>query len=157
MYLWEALLQDHRLSRAGHGIPLSIMGEAADRSTRLWLTAGAANGFFAVAMGAFAAHGLKDTLSPEALDWVRTGSNYQMWHGLALLAVAILVGVDPRATLRVAGAAFLAGCVLFSGSLYLLALIGWRGFAVVTPLGGVAFLVGWAALAWHGIARGRSR
>jgi uncharacterized membrane protein YgdD (TMEM256/DUF423 family) len=149
------LLQGYRLYRATHGIPLSIMGEAADRPSRLWLTAAAVNGFIAVAMGAFAAHGLKDTLPAEALDWVRTGSSYQMWHALAFFAVAVLPGAQANAALRVAGCSFLAGCVLFSGSLYLLALSGWRGFALVTPVGGGAFLIGWAALAWHGITRGR--
>jgi uncharacterized membrane protein YgdD (TMEM256/DUF423 family) len=133
------------------------MGEAVDRPTRLWLAAGAVNAFIAVAMGAFAAHGLKDRLSAEALDWIRTGSSYQMWHGLALVAVAALQRAGANATLRIAGGALLAGCVLFSGSLYLLALSGWHGFAVVTPLGGVAFLIGWAALAWHGITMGRPR
>ena len=131
------------------------MGEAADRPTRLWLTAGAVNGFIAVAMSAFAAHGLKDSLPAEALDWVRTGSNYQMWHALALVGVAILQSAGGNVALRAAGWSFLAGCLMFSGSLYLLALGGWRGFALVTPLGGVAFLMGWAALAWHGVARGR--
>ncbi len=131
------------------------MGEAADHPTHLWLTAGAVNGFMAVAMGAFAAHGLKDSFPAEALDWVRTGSNYQMWHALALIGVAVLQGAGCNVALRVAGSAFLAGCLMFSGSLYLLALSGWRGFALVTPLGGVAFLIGWVALAWHGIARGR--
>jgi len=133
------------------------MGEAADCPTRLWLTAGAVNGFIAVAMGAFAAHGMKDSLPAEALDWVRTGASYQMWHALALLGVAALQRGGANAALRAAGGAFLAGSLLFSGSLYLLALNGWRGFALVTPLGGVAFLIGWAALAWHGIARGRPR
>jgi len=149
------LLQGYRLSGDGHGIPLSIMGEVADRPTRLWLTAGAVNGFMAVAIGAFAAHGLKDSLPAEALDWVRTGSNYQMWHALALLGVAVLPAAGANFVVRVAGWSFLAGCVLFSGSLYLLALSGWRGFALVTPVGGFAFLTGWAALAWYGIARGR--
>ncbi len=133
------------------------MGEAADRPSRFWLTAAAVSGFIAVAMGAFAAHGLKENLPAEALDWVRTGSSYQMWHSLALLGVAVLPGAQANAALRVAGWGFLAGCVLFSGGLYLLALSGWRGFAFVTPLGGGAFLIGWAGLAWHGITRGRPR
>lgn len=116
---------------------------------RLWLAAGAINGFTAVAMGAFAAHGLKDRLAPEALDWVHTASTYEMWHALALIAVAAVLPQSPA--VKIAGWGFLAGCFLFSGSLYLLALSGWHGFAFVTPLGGTAFLLGWAALAWQAI------
>ncbi len=129
------------------------MSDEGKAFNRLWLAAGAINGLVAVAMGAFAAHGLGNRLPAEALDWVRTGSSYEMWHALALIGVALLAshGAVGRA-LGLAGWSFLAGCVLFSGSLYLLALTGWRGFAFVTPLGGVAFLIGWAALAWHAIA-----
>jgi uncharacterized membrane protein YgdD (TMEM256/DUF423 family) len=120
--------------------------------SRFWLAAGAINGFIAVAMGAFAAHGLKDRLAPGALEWVRTASTYEMWHALALMAVALLASRGPAAALRIAGWGFLVGCILFSGSLYLLALTDWRGFAIVTPLGGTALLVGWAALVWYAIA-----
>ena len=116
---------------------------------RVWLGGGAINGFIAVAMGAFAAHGLKDRLAPDALDWVHTGSTYEMWHALALIGVALLASRGSAKALGFAGWSFLVGCVLFSGSLYLLALGGWRGFAFVTPLGGAAFLIGWAALSWH--------
>jgi uncharacterized membrane protein YgdD (TMEM256/DUF423 family) len=119
---------------------------------RLWLAAGAINGLVAVAMGAFAAHGLGDRLPAEALEWVSTGSTYEMWHALALIGVALLASRAVGRVLELAGWSFLAGCILFSGSLYLLALSGWRGFAFITPLGGVAFLIGWAALAWHAIA-----
>ena len=94
---------------------------------RLWLGAGAINGLIAVAMGAFAAHGLKDRLPAEALDWVRTGSTYEMWHALALIGVALLARRERARRWRFAGWSFLAGCVLFSGSLYLLALTGWPG------------------------------
>ena len=121
-------------------------------ANRLWLGAGAINGLISVAMGAFAAHGLKDRLPAEALDWVRTGSAYEMWHALALVGVAIVGTGKTGRALCLAGGAFLLGCILFSGSLYLLALTGIRGFAFITPIGGVAFLVGWAALAWHAIA-----
>ena len=119
---------------------------------RLWLGAAAINGLISVAMGAFAAHGLKDRLPVEALDWVRTASIYEMWHALALIGVALLAGRSASKALTLAGWSFLAGCLLFSGSLYLLALIGWQGFAFATPVGGVAFLIGWAALAWQAIA-----
>ena len=118
-----------------------------------WLVAGAANGFVAVAMGAFAAHGLKAVLDPAALAWVETGSRYQMAHALALLAVALLIGdgeETSRRLLRLAGTTFLLGSVLFAGSLYLLALTGVAAFAWLTPLGGSALLIGWAALTWYG-------
>ncbi len=121
--------------------------------SRPWLAAGAINGLVSVAMGAFAAHGLKDRVTAEALDWVRTASSYEMWHALALIGVALLTAHGTTRALWLAGCGFLAGCVLFSGSLYLLALSSWRGFAFVTPMGGVALLIGWAALAWHAFAR----
>ena len=118
-----------------------------------WLLAGAANGFVAVAMGAFAAHGLKAILDPAALAWVETGSRYELTHALALLAVAILMR-DARAAsrrlLQAAGLAFLLGSILFAGSLYLLALTGMTAIAWLTPVGGVGLLAGWFVLAWYG-------
>jgi len=133
-------------------MPLAAMGEAITRSSQYWLSAAAANGLIAVAMGAFAAHGLKDRLSSDALGWIKTASDYEMWHGLALLAIALFGRDGVAGTLRAAATAFLIGIILFSGSLYLLALAGWRGFALITPLGGTALLLGWALLLWHGIA-----
>ena len=132
------------------------MGEAIARPSRFWLSAAAANGLLAMAMGAFAAHGLKDRISGEALGWIRTASDYQMWHGLALLAISLLSRNGIGGALKAAAAAFLIGIILFSGSLYLLALVGWRGFAWVTPLGGTALLLGWALLLWYAIW-GRTR
>ena len=108
----------------------------------VWLILAAANGLIAVAAGAFGAHALKD-LPERFLNVFKTGAQYQMYHALALLFVALL----PRTPLTGAAAwAFLAGIVLFSGSLYVLALTrqGWVG--AITPFGGVAFMVGWAAL-----------
>ncbi len=123
---------------------------------RRWLAIGAANGFVAVAVGSFAAHGLEGRVSAEAQGWIATGLDYQMVHALALLAVAWLAGHGgggrPVAT---AGWAFLAGCVLFSGTLYVMALTGAAGLGMVVPVGGLAFLAGWAALfasAWRGFA-----
>ena len=132
------------------------MGEAIARPSRFWLSAAAANGLLAMAMGAFAAHGLKDRISGEALGWIRTASDYQMWHGLALLAISVPGRSGIEGALKAAAAAFLIGIILFSGSLYLLALVGWRGFAWVTPLGGTALLLGWVLLLWYGIW-GRTR
>ena len=132
------------------------MKNTAARSTGLWIAAAALNGLMAVAMGAFAAHGLKTTLDPAALGWVKTGADYQLWHGLALLGIGILYEREPVRRLALAGSLMLAGAILFSGSLYLLALVGWRGFAWATPFGGLALLFGWAFLLWHGLAKFRA-
>lgn len=122
-----------------------------------WLTAAALNGLTAIAMGAFAAHGLRSILDAEALGWLDTGSRYQMWHALALLAVVLLLvrarpGRDRRLLTTVAWT-FLVGTVLFAGSLYLLALTGVRAFAWITPFGGVALMAGWLGLAFFGVLR----
>jgi uncharacterized membrane protein YgdD (TMEM256/DUF423 family) len=120
---------------------------------RRWLAIGAANGFVAVAFGSFAAHSLEGGVSEKALDWIATGLDYQMAHALALLAVAWLAGRGGGRWVEVAGWAFLAGSVLFSGTLYVMALSGAEGLGIVVPVGGIAFLVGWAALflsAWRG-------
>lgn len=109
-------------------------------------------------MGAFAAHGLRARLSAPALELVHTAAQYEALHSLAILAVAALAhawGHDSRAAgrghwLRCAAAAFAIGIVLFSGSLYLLALTGQRWLGAITPFGGVAFLVGWGLVAMAG-------
>ena len=129
------------------------MGKAAARLAGIWIAASALNGLIAVAMGAFAAHGLKAALDPAALGWVNTGTGYQLWHALALLGIGILYERQPARLLALAGWLMLLGAVLFSGSLYLLALVGWRGFAWATPFGGLALIFGWAALFWHGLRR----
>lgn len=109
---------------------------------------GACFGLLAVALGAFGAHGLKGILTPEQLGTFETGVQYQMYHSLALLLVAarLWAGSSPRA--RVAGWAFTVGILLFSGSLYLLVLLGLPWLGAITPFGGVAFLVGWSGMAW---------
>lgn len=103
-----------------------------------WLRAGSVLMFLAVALGAFAAHGLKARLSPEMLQVFETAVRYQAYHALALLALGAARGPDR------AGWCFVAGVVLFSGSLYALALSGVRWLGAITPLGGVLFLAGWA-------------
>ncbi len=119
---------------------------------RLWLCAGAANGFVAVAMGAFAAHGSGAHLSEAALAWIETARDYGMVHALALLAVAALSARAPAGRwLALAGWAFLAGTLLFSGGLYLMALAGLGSLGPVVPAGGIAYLIGWAALLVHGL------
>lgn len=115
----------------------------------LFLVLAGINGLIAVSLGAFAAHGLKSMLGPDLLATFQTGVQYHMYHSLALLAVGILVLQFPAQTgLRIAGFLFLAGIVIFSGSLYVLALSGIRWLGAITPIGGVAFLAGWALLAW---------
>ena len=105
--------------------------------------------FVAVAAGAFGAHALKAKLAPDLLAVFQTAVQYHFWHGLGLLAVGVLLAQKPAtAALELAAWLFVAGMVLFSGSLYALALTGVRGFGAVTPIGGVAFLGGWACLAW---------
>ncbi len=121
---------------------------------RLWLCVGAANGFIAVALGAFAAHGLEGQAWPSARQWIEIGAQYQMAHALALLAVAVLSGRAEGAARRwlaVAAWCFLAGLVLFSGGLFVMALPGVTGLGAVVPVGGVAFLGGWAALFYAGL------
>ncbi|MBF5043846.1 DUF423 domain-containing protein [Aggregicoccus sp. 17bor-14] len=119
--------------------------------TRLWLLLGALNGFLSVAAGAFGAHALKARLGADLLAVFETGARYHMYHALALLAVGLLAAVRPAGVppglLDGAGWAFLVGILLFSGSLYALALTGVRGLGAITPLGGLGFLAGWVLLA----------
>lgn len=114
---------------------------------RLFVLLAAFFGFTGVALGAFAAHGLKHRLSAEYLAVFQTGVQYQLLHALALLGLALLVAHLPRRLLAVAGGLFVAGILLFSGSLYLLTLSGLGRLGLITPLGGLAFLAGWACLA----------
>ncbi len=109
----------------------------------------AINGLLAVALGAFAAHGLRGMLSTRMLETFQTGVEYHMYHALALLAVGMLVMHYPnQALLRYSAWLFLAGIILFCGSLYLLSITGMRWLGPITPLGGAAFLLGWALMAW---------
>ena len=121
---------------------------------RNFLLIGAVFGFLGVAFGAFGAHGLRNRLSPEMLAVFETGVRYQMYHVLALLGVAAAIGyVGSARLLVVAGWAFIAGIILFSGSLFALAVTSVSILGAVTPLGGLAFLVGWACLAFFAAAR----
>ena len=116
---------------------------------RLWLLIGGIYGFVAVAFGAFGAHALKEKLSPDLLAVWRTAVEYQFYHALALLLVGLLLRQSPASdSLNVAGLCFAAGVLLFSGSLYALALGGVRGLGAVTPFGGILFLAGWSLLVW---------
>jgi len=116
---------------------------------KLFLVLAAVNGFLSVALGAFAAHGLRSRLSPELLSTFQTGVEYHMYHTLALLGVGVLSLHFPASgLLKSSGLLLLLGMLLFSGSLYVLALSGIRWLGAITPLGGIAFLAAWALLAW---------
>ena len=115
---------------------------------RTFAALGAVSAFLAVAAGAFGAHGLRQRLSADMLAVFEIAVRYQMYHALALLAVSLAQTRWPRPALQLSGYAFVAGTILFSGSLYLLSLTGARWLGAITPLGGLAFLVGWLAFAW---------
>ena len=109
----------------------------------------ALSGFLAVALGAFGAHGLRGRLSPEMMAVFQTGVQYHFYHTAALLVVALLLQYAPSTSgLAFSGICFVVGIVVFSGSLYLLAVSELRWLGAITPLGGTALLVGWLALAW---------
>ncbi len=119
-----------------------------------WIAVAAVNGLIAVAAGAYAAHGMKVSAGVYPAEWMETASRYQMWHALALLAVSLLSEpMTMQPWLKAAAWGFLVGIVVFCGSLYLMALTDFRALAWVTPFGGAAFLLGWAALAVHGLRR----
>lgn len=115
-------------------------------SARVCLLLGGAYGFLAVALGAFGAHALKERLSADMLTVWRTAVEYHFYHALALLLVGILLRATPSTSLSASGGCFAVGILLFSGSLYALALSGARVLGAVTPLGGLFFLAGWACL-----------
>ncbi len=109
-------------------------------------------GALAVGLGAFGAHGLKKIADPDTVSTFQTGVQYQMYHALALLAAGILYERFPNRLTRVAGTCFILGIVLFSGSLYLLVClktthtVGMGGVGIITPFGGLAFMIGWVCL-----------
>lgn len=122
-------------------------------SFNLFLLLAGINGFLSVALGAFAAHGLQDRLEPSLLATFETGVQYHMYHSLALLGVGLLaLQIPSDRIIQLTGWLFLIGIVLFSGSLYVLALTGIRWLGAITPFGGVAFLAGWASLCWFALS-----
>jgi uncharacterized membrane protein YgdD (TMEM256/DUF423 family) len=115
---------------------------------KIFLMAASISGFLAVAIGAFGAHGLKQKISEEMMAVYQTGVQYHFYHTLALLGVGILLQQFPHSlALKVSGWGMLLGMLVFSGSLYLLALSGTRWLGAITPIGGLALLVAWLALA----------
>ncbi len=115
---------------------------------RLFFALGSLSALTGVALGAFAAHGLKSRLTPEMLATFEVGVRYQLFHALALLAVGWAQTRWPGALTTASGWLFVAGTLLFSGSLYALSLTGEKWLGAVTPAGGLAFLAGWLCLAW---------
>jgi len=116
---------------------------------RLALTLAGISMFAAVALGAFGAHGLRGRVDPALIPVWQTAVEYHAWHALALLSTGLLLLHWPRKRgLAIAAWLFFAGIVLFAGSLYVIAWTGLRGLGVITPVGGVAFLAGWAVLVW---------
>jgi uncharacterized membrane protein YgdD (TMEM256/DUF423 family) len=114
---------------------------------RTFLLIGALAGFTGVTLGAFGAHALRGRLSPEMLVVFETGVRYQMYHALAIIATGLIAARLSGWLIVAAGWLFTAGIVLFSGSLYLLAFTSVTLLGAITPIGGVAFLLGWACLA----------
>lgn len=128
-----------------HWCPM-YMDQVDMETTRHWIATAALFGFLAVALGAFAAHGLEGRIPADRLAVFKTSAQYQMYHALALLAVGLLKLKLGTKQLDSAAWAFTAGIFLFSGSLYLLAVTGVRWLGAITPLGGLAFLTGWTLL-----------
>ena len=114
------------------------------------VAAGALLAAAGIAAGAFAAHGLKRSLSPEALGWWQTGVDYQMWNAIGLVALGAAVGVR----MGVPGWLIVAGTLVFSGTLYAMALGGPRWLGAVTPIGGALMIAGWAFAAWTALRAG---
>ena len=115
---------------------------------RHFLGIGALSACVAVAAGAFGSHGLRDVVSADRLVVWETAARYQMYHALGLLIVAYLASQKTAGPARIAGWLFVAGTIVFSGSLYALTLTGITILGAITPLGGLAFIAGWLILAW---------
>ena len=122
--------------------------------SRIFLSLGALNAFLCVGLGAFGAHGLKKTLAADMLAVYQTGVQYHFYHALGLLVIGLLLLHFPGSRpITWSGWLMLAGIVLFSASLYALALTGMRGLGLITPFGGVAFLSAWALLVFGTLRR----
>jgi uncharacterized membrane protein YgdD (TMEM256/DUF423 family) len=114
---------------------------------RLFVIIGALSGAIGVGAGAFGAHALREKLEPRMLEVFETGARYQMYHAVAMLAAAWVVGRFPGSLANASGWLFLAGTAFFSGSLYAMALTDVRALGAITPIGGVCFIAGWVCLA----------
>lgn len=115
---------------------------------RTFVSLGGALAFLAVAFGAFGAHALRERIGPESLQIWHTGVEYQMAHALALILIGVLSAHVPDPRVKTSGWLLYFGVLIFSGSLYILAVSGIRWLGAITPLGGACFLAGWALLVW---------
>ena len=115
---------------------------------RIMIAVGAVSAMVAVGAGAFGAHLLRDRLSSDLLTAFETGARYQMYHALGLVAVGLTLSRGAGATAVWAGWLFIVCSIIFSGSLYALAITGARWWGAITPIGGVSFMLGWAVFAW---------
>jgi len=113
------------------------------------LVIAAISGMLAVVLGAFGAHILKKMITPDMLEVYKTGVQYHFYHTFALLGTGILLHLQPSKSLKTAAYLFMAGIVLFSGSLYALAITDIKVLGIITPFGGVAWLIAWLLLAIH--------
>lgn len=118
-----------------------------------WVRIGAILAAGAVAAGAFGAHALRERLDARSLDIFETAARYQMYHALAIIAVGMIEAAGARGSIRLAGWAFSLGIVLFSGSLYALSVTGIKKLGMITPIGGLLFLIGWLLLAAASISK----
>jgi uncharacterized membrane protein YgdD (TMEM256/DUF423 family) len=141
-------------------LPVTQMGERGvetmknnEKKGRIFLFLGAVSGFIGVAAGAFGAHILKDRLGADMVSVFEVGVRYQLYHALALMATAWVRSKRPTGLINTAGWCFAIGTMIFSGSLYLLALSGKKWFGAITPVGGLALLAGWACLAWAALKK----
>ena len=116
---------------------------------KLVLSVAALSGLLAVALGAFGAHGLKAIISPEMLEVYKTGIQYQFYHTFALLAVGILMNFNQSKALKWSAYLFMTGIILFSGSLYVLAISGVKVLGMITPFGGITWIAAWILLFVH--------
>ena len=119
--------------------------------SRLFFAFGSGFALIAVITGAFAAHALKTRLSPDMFQVFEVAVRYQMYHALGLIAVAWAASQWSSQLITASGWLFVAGIVIFSGSLYILSLTGVRWLGAITPIGGVAFIIGWGCLLWMAI------
>ena len=117
-------------------------------ATKLFISLGAVNAMTAVILGAFGAHALKDKLSSQALTTFQTGVEYHFYHSLGLVLVGLIIRQVPLTGIKVTGWLMFTGIILFSGSLYLLAITGVRQLGMITPMGGLCFIVAWGLLAY---------
>ena len=121
-----------------------------------FISIAALNLMLAVILGAFGAHGLKERVTSEQLAWWHTGVNYHFWHALGLFGIGLLLLNQPALNAaRSAGWLLQIGIVIFSGSLYAMTLGAPRWFGAITPIGGLAFIAGWAVLAWATLKLGQ--